>query len=251
MDGEVFRLVSQAEWGGRRNGGQLSTSIWLEGGGTWWPFSFYFWTDVIQEHFSDKCEHYFRDTQKLTFIFNQSINFPNQLIQHVCMCTPGSYQLVSCSIHISLPSTCLPSQSGMKTGWHLTKGINHPWPKTNYPSLPTLWPLSGESHVTIAQHESLWHHRVLMDTPARPRLLRSPGRLTFKSSLLSNSIRTKEAFVQDHGLWPHEMKCRRPLAMRGEPWWNWRKVWKSRKVSGSCNLLITTTTKKIQFACSK
>lgn len=63
----------------------------------------------------------------------------------VCVqtCTPGSYPLIyhiSCSILVCLPLTCLHSQSGMKTGWHLTKGINHPWPKTNYPSLPTLWP---------------------------------------------------------------------------------------------------------------
>lgn len=67
-------------------------------------------------------------------------------------CTPGSYLLVyhvSCSILVRLPLTCLHSQSGMKTGWHLTKGINHPWPKTNYPSLPTLWPtplLRGAPH---------------------------------------------------------------------------------------------------------
>lgn len=120
-------------------------------------------------------------------------------------CTPGSYPLIyhiSCSILVRLPLTCLHSQSGMKTGWHLTKGINHPWPKTNYPSLPTLWPLSGERHMTIAQHESWRHHRTLMDAPVRPRLLRSPGQQTFK---FSNSRHTKEALVPGHHPWPLEV----------------------------------------------
>lgn len=145
------------------------------------------------------------------------------------MCAPGhtsTYPLiyhVSYSIHLPLPPTCLPSQPGMKTSWHLTKGINHPWPWTNYPSLPTLCPpLRGEPY----NNSTTWklaasQDRALMDTPVRPCLLRSPGRLTFKSLLLSNSTRTKEAIVQDQGLWPLEMKCRGPLAVRGQPCWKW------------------------------
>lgn len=142
------------------------------------------------------------------------------------MYAPGStstYPLIYCvsySTHLPLPPTCLPSQPGIKTGWHLTKGINHPWPWTNYPSLPTLClPLKGE----LCNNSTTWKSvalRALMDTPVRPCLLRSPGRLTFKSLSLSNSTRTKEAIVQDQGLWPLEMKCRAAGNERA-PCWKW------------------------------
>lgn len=151
------------------------------------------------------------------------------LISHpdcACMCAWTRIHLpthLSLIFHFSLPPTSLPSQPGMKTSWHLTKGINHPWPSTNYPSLPTLCPpLRGEPCNNSATWKSTASQgRALMDTPVRPCLLRSPGRLTFKSLSLSNSTRTKEAIVQDQGLWPLEMKWRGPLAMRGQPCWKW------------------------------
>ena len=104
------------------------------------------WTEMIQRN-GHRCARGFTMVDvyfKLCFLFWSP----------ACVClqirTTGSYPLInhiSCSILVRLPLTCLHSQSGMKTGWHLTKGINHPWPKTNYPSLPTLWPpLRGAPH---------------------------------------------------------------------------------------------------------
>lgn len=142
----------------------------------------------------------------------------------MCMCTPGYISIypliyhVSYSIHLPLPPTCRPSQPGMKTAWHLTKGINHPWPWTNYPSLPTLClPLRGKH----CNNSATWKtaaspDQALMDTSVPRRLLRSPGRLTFKSLPLSKSTHTKEAIVLDQGPWPLEMKSL--PAMRGKPW---------------------------------
>lgn len=149
----------------------------------------------------------------------------------------STYQVVyhfSYSTYLPLPPTGLPSQPGMKAGWHLTKGINHPWPWTNYPSLPTLCPpLRGE----LCNNSATWKSsasqgRALMEAPVRLCLLRSPGRLTFKSLSLSDSTPTKQAIVQDKGPWPLEMKWR----CRG--WWegsqagNGRsKVGENKKVS--------------------
>lgn len=162
------------------------------------------------------------------------------------MCAPGytsTYSLiyhVSYSIHLPLPTTCLPSQTGMKTGWHLTKGINHPWPWTNYPSLPTLCPpLRGEPCNNSATWKSAASQgRALMDALVGPCLLRSPGWLTFKSLSLSNSTHTKEAIVPDQGLWPFEMKCRRPLAMRGQPCWKWMIEGLGEQESGDMHCLV-------------
>lgn len=137
----------------------------------------------------------------------------------------------SYSIHLSLPPTCRPSQPGMKTAWHLTKEINHPWPWTNYPSLPTLClPLRGEH----CNNSATWKtaaspDRALMDTPVWLRLLRSPGWLTFKSLSLSESTHTKEAIVQDQGPWPLEMKSL--PAIRGIYRAGWNKVWEIKKLS--------------------
>lgn len=115
----------------------------------------------------------------------------------------------------------------MKAGWHLTKGINHPWPWTNYPSLPTLCPpLRGE----LCNNSATWKLSAsqgwaLMDAPARLCLLRSPGRLTFKSLSLSDSTPTKQAIVRDKGPWPLEMKWRCRGRWEGSPAGNgWSKV---------------------------
>lgn len=123
----------------------------------------------------------------------------------------------------SPPSSLSTSQPGMKTSLHLTKGINHPWPWTNYPSLPTLCPpLRGEQgNNSAAWKLAASQNWALMDCPVRPCLLRSPGRLTFKSLSLSDSTRTKEAIVQGRGPWPLEMKCTGPLAKRVQPCWKW------------------------------
>lgn len=144
---------------------------------------------------------------------------------------------ISYSIHLPLPPTCRPSQPGMKTAWHLTKEINHPWPWTNYHSLPTLClPLRGEhcnNSATWKTAASL--DRALMDTPVWPRLLRSPGWLTFKSLSLSKSTHTKEAIVRDQGPWPLEMEslpAMRGKSQRGMIWGFGR--------SGNCRITLSS-----------
>lgn len=112
------------------------------------------------------------------------------------------------SSHIP-PLTCPLSHPGIKTSQHPTKWINHPWPRTNYPSLPTRCPpLRGEP----CNNSTTWKSVVaqdwaLMDAPVWPGLLRSPGQLTLKSMSLSNRVYTKETIVQDQGAWAAEMKC--------------------------------------------
>lgn len=104
----------------------------------------------------------------------------------------------------SLLPVCTASQVWkLADTWPSELIILDPGPIT--PHYPLCGPLSGERHVTIAQHESRRHHRALMDTPVHPRLLRSPGQETFK---FSNSSHTKEALVQGHPPWPLEVKHR-------------------------------------------
>lgn len=218
----------------------LNLASAVGGGGSRWPFNFCFWKDMIPRNLFavvktlsckmcgcdlgiERCFFCCKGGSLSGFSL---IEAPTSLISNpdcACACAPGHASTYRLAYRVSystlpLPRTRLPSQPGMKTSWHLTKGINHPWPCTNYPSLPTLYPpLRGEPRNNGATWKSATSQgRALMDTPVRPRLLGSPGRLTFKSLSLSDGTGTKEAIVQDQGLWPLEMKWRGPLAMKRE-----------------------------------
>lgn len=130
----------------------------------------------------------------------------------VCVCRRVAHLDLTCSYttsHVpfssaSLLPVCTSSQVWkLADTWPRELIILDPRPIT--PHYPLCGPLSGERHVTIARHESRRHRRALMDAPARPRLLRSPGQQTFK---FSNSRHTKEALVQGQRPWPLEVKHR-------------------------------------------
>lgn len=115
---------------------------------------------------------------------------------------------ISCGVSgVPLSSASLLPVSTASQVWKLADTwpreliILDPGPIT--PHYPLCGPLSGERHVTIARHESRRHHTALMDAPACPHLLGSPGQQTFK---FYNSRRTKGALVRGHRPWPLEVK---------------------------------------------
>lgn len=104
-----------------------------------------------------------------------------------------------------------PLQSGMKGGWHLTEKINHPWPQTNYPSLPTL-PGSQETAVwQETQHERRQWQAAVQNPPLMDGAsLREPRSADLPDLVTLWQEPHKGACVQGHDLRPLKRKSRGP-----------------------------------------
>lgn len=114
-----------------------------------------------------KCSSQFINLQKVICLFKTSTP------SHFCACVPCYTSTFLLIYHISYSTSyLLLSQPGMKTARHLTAEINHPWPWTNYPSLPTRCPpLRGKLYNNSATWKSAAiQARALMDTPVQPPL---------------------------------------------------------------------------------
>lgn len=154
------------------------------------------------------------------------------LIARPCVRRRAHLDLV-CRVWCSVPSASLLPVSTASQVWKLADTwpreliILDPRPIT--PHYPLCGPLSGERHVTIARHESRRHHTALMDAPACPYLLGSPGQQTFK---FYNSRRTKGALVRGHRPWPLEVKHQGVSERNTKAGNGWKKAVSNATIKG-------------------